>query len=672
MSKHHPENYWLSVFEEPLANLTATTACLQFADLYKPGDSNLLIADQSDLEGGGKRRLRVYTGSTLQNTVPLPENVSSMCVLHTGPADKSSSPLVCVSAGPSVYVFRDNKPYYKFTLPVVEPNPLEVEAWELSKSDKGIPEDGEKNNSEKVEILTLMLTELRERIVLCGWSTALLLASQDPEKAALVWEEWANTIDGKPPGNSIANAMATPTVITAMATIKKSTDDSDAESYLILGTEHKIVYVINQTTFTIVEQFQMSSPITHISAIGLYDVSSGIYVATRDCTLYALRSNLCNVILQCESYPVGLVAVAQNNVVVGVMSGAIYGYHEKGRRTFTLRLKRPITAMTQFQDKLRSIRGFMVALDREVRLYGPAGGLLLTYTAASTVLAMRFGQFTREDGALAMVLRGGGLSVKVLSKAGGAVLREFKGIAASGSGHWAAGPVPEQSIPLDIPKKTRLYLDLAAREKENAIEMHQSFLRDMTKLRLVAAKAFANSICSGTTNLPDAAPTTEAPLPRIKLDLTLSGVTGPTYRLHLQLQNVGIKALVGMTACFAFSSKVWQLEPEVLLQSAGDFNVRGESSAFGLSSVVTWPILVPGVVYSKNVKVRCLVQPQEVERTATKLTEKALVAGKVNCLEAEGRTDEGNMLEVLVFQKAVEKPDRAMRVLVRGTVAVPF
>merc|ERR1712224_733490 len=37
------------------------------------------------------------------------------------------------------------------------------------------------------------------------------------------------------------------------------------------------------------------------------------------------------------------------------------------------------------------------------------------------------------------------------------------------------GPPPERDIPLDVPKKTKLYVEQTTREKENAIDMHRIF-----------------------------------------------------------------------------------------------------------------------------------------------------------------------------------------------------
>ena len=45
-----------------------------------------------------------------------------------------------------------------------------------------------------------------------------------------------------------------------------------------------------------------------------------------------------------------------------------------------------------------------------------------------------------------------------------------------------AGPPPEQDIPLTVPKKTKLYIEQTQRERDQAVDMHRLFQRDLCKL----------------------------------------------------------------------------------------------------------------------------------------------------------------------------------------------
>ena len=59
------------------------------------------------------------------------------------------------------------------------------------------------------------------------------------------------------------------------------------------------------------------------------------------------------------------------------------------------------------------------------------------------------------------------------------------------------GPPAEQDIPLNIPKKTKLFVELTQRERENAVWMHNQFQKDLIKLRLKTAKQFVQMLSDG-------------------------------------------------------------------------------------------------------------------------------------------------------------------------------
>ena len=51
------------------------------------------------------------------------------------------TPSIAVAAGPSVYIYRNLRPYFKFTLPAMEISPQENDIWRgLTNGSKGISE----------------------------------------------------------------------------------------------------------------------------------------------------------------------------------------------------------------------------------------------------------------------------------------------------------------------------------------------------------------------------------------------------------------------------------------------------------------------------------------------------------------------------------------------------
>ena len=62
------------------------------------------------------------------------------------------------------------------------------------------------------------------------------------------------------------------TVVTCIATLKKSHAEDSAVSCLVLGTEASTIYILDPEAFTIMDSMALPSQPAHISVTGLYDV----------------------------------------------------------------------------------------------------------------------------------------------------------------------------------------------------------------------------------------------------------------------------------------------------------------------------------------------------------------------------------------------------------------
>ena len=101
------------------------------------------------------------------------------------------------------------------------------------------------------------------------------------------------------------------------------------------------------------------------------------------------------------------------------------------------------------------------------------------------MLAMRFGLFGREENSL-ILLHGptGALSIKILKRQFDfEVLHQRIGSSSS-----------QQEVPLQVPKKTKLYVEQTQREIEQGSLMHSMFQRDLCKLRLETARAYVKTL----------------------------------------------------------------------------------------------------------------------------------------------------------------------------------
>ena len=100
---------WLHAWHDPVAGLKSFTSCVRLADLSGDGESKLLVA-------GTDKRLKIYKGTTLLSENMLLAAPVSVCVFYP---DAKKAPSVGVAAGPFVFIYRNLRPYYKFSLPLV-------------------------------------------------------------------------------------------------------------------------------------------------------------------------------------------------------------------------------------------------------------------------------------------------------------------------------------------------------------------------------------------------------------------------------------------------------------------------------------------------------------------------------------------------------------------------
>uniref|UniRef100_A0AAY4A2H3 BBSome complex member BBS1 n=1 Tax=Denticeps clupeoides TaxID=299321 RepID=A0AAY4A2H3_9TELE len=343
------------------------------------------------------------------------------------------------------------------------------------------------------------------------------------------------------------------TVITCINTLKKNMADEDAVSCLVIGTESKDVYVLDPEAFTILSKMTLPSVPTLMDVTGQFDVEFRITVACRDGNIYILRrdSPKPKYCIELSSHPVGLVRIGKN-VVVGCAQETLHGYTQKGKKLWTTYLPAPVTTMGLMDLPCRGFQAVLVALSN---------------CEVDHTLIICFGRYGREDGTLIMTTKGGGLIVKILKRT--AVFDERD---------TAPGPPLAQSIRLNVPKKTKLYVDQTMRERENAVAMHRAFQMDLSRLRLAAARAYVKALESSLT--PMSASLSEP----LKMNAVVQGL-GPSFKLTLNIQNTAAsRPVMNLAICFLYDEKLYSMR----------------------TAFFKIPLLVPGLNYPIDTFVECL------------------------------------------------------------------
>merc|ERR1712217_955751 len=204
----------------------------------------------------------------------------------------------------------------------------------------------------------------------------------------------------------------------------------------------------------------------------------------------------------------------------------VHCFHFKGKKNHSIYLQNPISCMSLLQiTKARTAKALVVATNNgEVRLYN--GKHLITLIKTNDVVTgLKLGTFGREEGSMVLSFKSGALMVKILQR--NANLE----VASS-----TPGPPPEQDIPLDVPKRTKLYVEQTSREREQAIDMHRTFQRDLCKLRLSTARAYVNLLGAGH------GPMSSAGGAQVRLNAQVIGM-GPQFKIVVRVHNAGVHAL---------------------------------------------------------------------------------------------------------------------------------
>uniref|UniRef100_A0A8C7SDW7 Bardet-Biedl syndrome 1 n=1 Tax=Oncorhynchus mykiss TaxID=8022 RepID=A0A8C7SDW7_ONCMY len=391
------------------------------------------------------------------------------------------TPAIAVASGPFIYVYKNLRPYFKFTLPPLEVNALEQDVWNQAREDM-------------IDPLSLkeMLEGIRDKADVPLSVRSLRFLMLDPQDT----EAFVNLHKAQP--------IRRQTVITCIGTLKKNMADEDAVSCLVIGTESKDVYILDPEAFTILSKMSVPSAPTQMDVTGQFDVEFRITVACRNGNIYILRRYEVRVL----QHPLK----SLQNIII-----------------YTIHLKKILTK--------------------------------------DVVTSICFGRYGREDGTLIMTTKGGGLIVKILKRT--AVFDDRDS---------APGPPLAQSIRLNIPKKTKLYVDQTMRERENAVAMHRAFQMDLSRLRLAAARAYVKALESSLT------PMSSSLSEPLKMNAVVQGL-GPSFKLTLNIQNTAAcRPVMHLAISFLYDESLYSMR----------------------TAFFKIPLLVPGLNYPIDTFVECL------------------------------------------------------------------
>jgi Bardet-Biedl syndrome 1 protein len=103
---------WILAWNDAVAQLRATSPCLRLADLRGDGEYNLVVADML-------KNLKVYKGTTIAWESQLLDIPVAVCTYYSE-ASTPAVPFIAIASGSFIFIYKNARPYFKFTLPFVE------------------------------------------------------------------------------------------------------------------------------------------------------------------------------------------------------------------------------------------------------------------------------------------------------------------------------------------------------------------------------------------------------------------------------------------------------------------------------------------------------------------------------------------------------------------------
>ncbi|CAG9460730.1 unnamed protein product [Pedinophyceae sp. YPF-701] len=538
---------WLDALNDPLAGLKTFSPMMHLCDLAGDGDVRFVVASMD-------AKLRVFRGTSVIGEHPMagiPTCVHSFFgeVAPSAAAGVPAGvPHVAVAIEGSLYVYRMMRPYYKFVVPLPEVSTEEKTLWESLENGTLSPQQAVKT-----------LSELSQRTPITPKSGGLLLLDTDEELLAYV-----NRMHGV--------ALTFPaTTITAVTDLQVAAPAPRSDSVPVLGTEDGRVLLLegSQADPRIKRAWVVGSAPVDVQCSGVLAGAYRVVVATRDCRLFQLSEAASPPMPTTLQAPLVAMVVTREHVVCACMDENVYCYSAKGERLYSIRMPCPVQAMcgVSVRDTMLRHQGsapVAIALqDGTLRVYH-GSALVNVHNVGEPVRGLTFGPYSREAAALVLVRKSGALEIKFIPRNNPLT----QGTVAS-----LEAPPPR----LDVPKKTKMFIELTHRERETATDMHRLFQRDLCKLRLSAAQTYYRVLTDGKGQASYAAGAS------LWMTAHVMGL-GPRFSVVLAVSNTGSTPVTNLTLLVLCNEEVYLVAPKALHV----------------------PMLLPSVEQSYELSVECL------------------------------------------------------------------
>nr|CAB3516411.1 unnamed protein product [Spodoptera littoralis] len=463
---------------------------LALLDLQNDNEFKLLVGDFGRGEDGPK--LKIFKGAMQIFDMVLPDLPLGVVGFYISETVPRSVPIVAVAYSSCIFMYRNLKLFYKYYLPSTELSMCEMEVWK----------------------------QLNQNLL------------------AFNTEQQLEYLENNTELPSKKNAE-----IVCVSTLKMHSIDKWSVSCLVVATEDGDVMFLDPQTFSQLSQAKLcgvkKTPFQMVTS-GLYTVDYRVTIATREKTVCVLKRDWAEgrILFNTDDHIIAIeVVTADSSVMVICADHTMACYNKKGKKQWCLTLEHRPVAMTLVPVLHLGVTLTGVALaSGHVHLYD-GKSRRDTVFVRDVVSVMKFGQLGQEEHVLIIVTGGGNLMLKILKRTA-----DFSAHAA-GVEISPSGPTGQK--PWLIPKKSKLFLEQSARERENAAS---NDARNVPTRAEQTAPAGRADVAGGARALRQLVGT--GPMEAMRLTAEVEGL-GPVFRVTLIIENNSKeKAVIGLAILF--------------------------------------------------------------------------------------------------------------------------
>ena len=545
-----------------LAGIKAFNTFISLSDILQDNNNRLIVIDTN-------QKLKIFKNKEIQEEIKLNFFPSGLISFYNeDTVTKMVIPLLAISGGNSIFIYKNLKGYMKYEVPDQDVNSeemfiyeqfyedridnktclkkifdladrlieLKVNEEEEEENNENNDNDSDNDNENEDEKKEKENRKLYKNEPLSQFTLELL--ALNTQKAQLKYLD-----DNKNTKIIIKN------YITCINSIyRDKTNDIKSVSYLVIGTENSLIYIINPNEKEPLNKIRIPEVPFLIECQGSYFSEHKIYVADRGCNIYIThKDSLENKFIIPQ--PLINLNITKKNIYISTIGKNFISYSFNGDKIFSIYQPDYITSMEFYYRNNEDIPISIIALkNNQVRLYNEKK-LLMIMHLKDNIFGMKFGQYGINEDCLVLFSYTGSLIIKSFGK-------DFK----FSKLLYDDETNQDEEGKLLIPKKNLLYLDLMDREKDICVNMQNIFQSDLLRLRYKAMDTYVKMLKIGN------APQNYSSSSTMKVSVSLEGL-GPNFKLNLILDNSGTEPIFNGILTIDFNRKIYYFDKESIVLS---------------------------------------------------------------------------------------------------------